>query len=500
MLNNKNVSITVSGLSPYSQYSYEFNSIDANWPTVVTPSSGVFFTNNLSFKTIKTRVHFCENTGLCPSGAQNVFDYSITECLSNPINLYSNMSLSLKEYGTNNILINDTVEVLCEDCLPKIAISIPTAVSLSSSNSQNISVSISGLVPKQLYNYRFIGLDANWPVLLSKPSGQFLTKDSTETVVTNITFCPTSGICQDAQKTPLVYNLDNSCIAGTTSQYATIQFELTPVSCNTERRFTDPLTVTCLNCLPQLSITSPSNIVLGTTNKNIYSLQNNVSGLRPNEIYSYEYLTNSSNWPTVIIPSTGSFVATERSQTISSRIMFCSPQSLCPTGTNGLVPYHLDDYASQKLKENVLSTTIQLKVTPETCDIPAKIGKPFTLSCSGCLPSFSYASINFADTPELLLPSGCCSGVRAITVDVSGAVPGDKYSYLFDSVSDNVSFSPSTGTVYFGSNGVGAMNSILTSTLLESQQVVINCTLQHSDTNIGTIDFLTVKCDGSCVH
>ena len=173
--------------------------------------------------------------------------------------------------------------------------------------------------------------------------------------------------------------------------------------------------------------------------------------------------------------------------------------SIISSNTTSLVPYSFDDNASKILKENVLNTTIKLKVTPETCDIPDKTSLPFTLSCSGCLPSFSYATINFADTPQITLDSGCCSGVRAITVSVSGAVPGDKYNYRFDSASTNVNFSPTTGVIYFGANGNGAINTVLGVDLVESQQVIINCVLQHDDTDIETIDFLAVKCDGTCV-
>jgi hypothetical protein len=200
-----------------------------------------------------------------------------------------------------------------------------------------------------------------------------------------------------------------------------------------------------------------------------------------------------------MIPLTGSFIATGRTQTLSSKMMFCSPKSICPSGTEGLLSYAFDDSASKILKENVLSTTIKLKVNPETCDTPDKTSTPFTLSCSGCLPSFSYATINFADTPEITLDSGCCSGVRAITVGVSGAVPGDKYNYRFDSASSDVNFSPTTGVIYFGANGNGAINTVLGVSLIESQQVIVNCVLQHDDTDIETIDFLAVKCDGTCV-
>ena len=409
------------------------------------------------------------------------------------------MAFSLKEYGTNDVVFDDIIEVVCEDCLPKINITMPTAATITSNNTYTIAASVSGLVPKQTYSYRFIGTEANWPSTLSKTSGQFVAKDATETLLTDLTFCPTSGMCNNANKTIGNYSLDNNCIFGSTFQYSRVKFELTPITCNIGTIFTDILNVTCADCLPKITVTVPNNAVLKTANTNRYDLTSVLSGLRTNETYSYEYITDASNWPTVMTPTTGSFTATGRTHNLSSKMMFCSPKSICPSGTEGLLPYSLDDNASKILKENILNTTIKLKVTPETCDIPDKTSLPFTLSCSGCLPSFSYATINFADTPEITLDSGCCSGVRAITVGVSGAVPGDKYNYRFDSASDNVNFSPTTGVIYFGANGNGAINTVLGVDLVESQQIIINCVLQHDDTDIETIDFLAVKCDGTCV-
>jgi hypothetical protein len=114
------------------------------------------------------------------------------------------------------------------------------------------------------------------------------------------------------------------------------------------------------------------------------------------------------------------------------------------------------------------------------------------------LPCFSYSSLNFADSPELSLSGACCTGLKAITVNVTGAVPGDAYSYAFDSESSAVSFTPATGMTYFGANGVGTLNTVMTTDLVDSQQIVINCELTHVDTQIKTVDFLAVKCSGLC--
>jgi hypothetical protein len=498
MTNTKTASITVSGLVPNSKYSYEFIGAGANWPATLSQATGLISTNNSTVKTIKTNVHFCVSTGVCPSGSAGVLDYSLDSCPFDADSLYSNLNFILKDYSTNEELYNDIIEVNCSGCLPKIGISFPTSVSLNTDNTYTMTAVVSGISPKEVYNYSFSPISANWPTTLANPTGSFLAKDSSETVSCEIVFCPVTGMCETAGRTISPYTLDNNCINGSTNQFANIRFTVTPVTCGNDAVFSDVLSVICSDCLPRLTITNATGVTLSSPNTNIYSLDHVVSGLRIDEEYSYVYEGGNSNWPTVITPVSGSFIATSRTKTLPARLMFCSPTSICPSGTPGLFDYELDSYAEKLLKQNVLSTSLSLTVTPLSCDIPEKTGPEFTLNCSGCLPSFSYSTLKFADTPELSLNGSCCTGLKSVTVNVSGAVPGDEYIYEFDSASTNVAFSPTSGYVYFGSTGVGYINSIMSVNLVDSQQIVVNCSLTHNDTQIKTIDFLAVKCSGAC--
>ena len=498
MTNTKIATITVSGLVLNSKYKYEFVGAGANWPTVLSNPTGVFSTNNSLVKTIKTNVHFCTSTGICPSNEATVLDYDINQCRSDPINLYSNLNFILKDYETDQEIYNDIVEVTCSGCVPKVSLSTATSIGITNNNIYQISVGVTGLSPKQSYNYSFTPLSANWPTTLSTVTGSFLAKDDYEIVTSDITFCPTTGMCQTAGKTVSSYTLDNNCINGTTNPNARVRFTLTPTTCANDAVYTDPISITCNNCLPRLTITGPTDILLSSTNNNLYTLTHNISGLRLNESYSYAYSGIRSNWPTILSPSSGSFVATGVIHPVSTKLMFCSPKSICPSGTTGLLDYTLDSYAQKLLKQNVLSTSLQLTVTPQSCEIPAKTSSPLVLNCSGCLPSFSYAGLNFEGSPELSLTGACCTGLKSVSVSVSGAVPGDEYTYLFDSVSNKVDFSPSSGYVYFNNNGAGFINTIMSVDLVDSQQVVVNCELTHSDTQIKAIDFLAIKCSGAC--
>jgi hypothetical protein len=499
MTNIKTTTISVTGLMPYTKYVYAFTGIGANWPTFLSNPSGVFSTNNSTGKTIKTNVTFCLSTGICPSGSDGVLDYSINQCRNTSTSLYSNLNLVLKEYDTQEEIFNDNIEVNCLDCLPKIGVSSPFAVTISSSNNYPIAISATGLIAKQTYNYTFSHIDANWPTTFATSSGTFLAKDSTETILSTLTFCPNTGVCENAGQTVEPYTLDNNCVLGNTNPFSKFKFVLSPTSCSLDSVETDPITVTCSNCLPRVSISSPANATLAANGNNLYTLNHTLTGLRQNENYSYVYNGLSSNWPTIITPVSGSFTASGATHSLSARMMFCYPKNICPSGTEGLFDYSLDTLPEKLLKSNLLSTSLTLTVSPESCEIPSKTSNVFTLNCSGCLPCFSYSSINFADTPELNLSSVCCTGMKTITVDVNGAVPGDAYSYKFDSESNAISFMPSTGLIYFGANGAGEINTIMTTQLIGAQQAVINCELTHVDSLIKTMDFLSVKCSGECI-
>jgi hypothetical protein len=272
---------------------------------------------------------------------------------------------------------------------------------------------------------------------------------------------------------------------------------VSPVTCDQEAAI-DTTTIICNNCLPEIGISAIDEVTLSTPNNNLYTLTHNLSGLIEDQQYSYSYQGIESNWPTIISPLSGSFTARNPSQTLESQLMFCYPQNLCPSGTNGLFDYTIDNRAQKMLKKNLLSTRLQLTVSPDNCGLPSTTSDVFTLNCSGCLPAFSYSSINFTDTPELALAGPCCTGMKAISVDVSGTVPGDKYSYVFDSASSQVSFTPTSGVVYFGGDGNGSLNTVMNIDLIESQQIVISCSLTHYNSDITTMDFLAVKCSGAC--
>jgi len=504
---NIDISSSISGLMPYEKYDYKFEGMGGNWPAIITPISGSIRPFSTEAK-IEATVHFCKTKTSC-TGSVGLLPYNTgIDDLSK--DLYTSIRLGIKPELFNYTLYSDIETIKCSGCLnsTKVNFISPTSgnnfstiteVSLTGTNIYRLRAYATGLVPKQEYDYSFNVLSSNWPSIFRDASGTFIANNDNETITCDLTFCPVTGMCEVAGKTVSPYSLDNDCIRGLTPPFAKVQLNLSNSCCDNENYSTDPLIVNCINCLPRLSISGPTNISLNTNNNNIYTLIHNISGLRVNENYSYVYEGIESNWPTIISPISGSFVASGVVQNLSTKLMFCYPQNICPSGTPGLINYTIDSFSQKLLKQNVLSTSLKLKVTPESCDIPEKTSVPFVLNCSGCLPAFSYSSIKFDDTPELTLSSACCTGLKSITLNVDNAVPGDEYIYLFDSLSDSVEFAPQSGYAYFDNTGAGYINTIMSSNLIPSQQIIVNCQLTHVPTSIKTIDFLAVKCSGACL-
>jgi hypothetical protein len=183
-------------------------------------------------------------------------------------------------------------------------------------------------------------------------------------------------------------------------------------------------------------------------------------------------------------------------QTISTQLMFCYPSGNCPSGTQNLLPYSLDTLAEKDFNQKKLYTNLKLKLTSECGEIIAS--KQGIIECDDCLPCIKYASALFSGSPLIELPSGCCQGQKFLSVNINNAIPGDRYTYSFSSTPSTgtvfLVFSPSTGEIYFGSGGVGKVNTIMSTNLTDYAQTLLTFELIHSNTNIKTYDSIGLVC------
>ena len=157
----------------------------------------------------------------------------------------------------------------------------------------------------------------------------------------------------------------------------------------------------------------------------------------------------------------------------------------------------MDSRFKRQFVQDQISTTFDLVIT-SLSDNTVYVSEPTTVRCQNCLASASgtYHDITFS-VSELALNSNCCSGSTSIIAVATGVVPGDDYKYVFSCTNTGVVFTPSSGTVYFGKNASGNINTIATHSLTNLEKCVVQVSLTHNDTSITAIDFLTVKC-GSC--
>jgi hypothetical protein len=511
--------VYIDGLSMGETYSYEIIEQDSTWPTYLSPMTGqITSLSNVLPSVLDFDVRFCNSTGLCPSGSPNILDYNPSNTsgcnygsLKNPIK-QSSFKLQITPQSYNgDVVLSDLVKVRCVDCLPKINISLDPAENVdiinnsitvaNGTNTHSFASSVSGLIIGQEYSYLFSSTEANWPVVALPVSGSFIAKANTKNIVSTLKFCHTTGSCPSSGVNILDYELTSSCPYGQVSDsnpFAKLNLKIVQESCGGDVSGSQDFTLNCDKCLNPLISVDPSQIT-ALTDRNTGILPVSVIGLKPLETYSYAFSGIDSNWPTVISPATGSFKSTRLgllpyNSPLVSRYYFCSPTGLCPAGTPGLINYDLDSYLDQKIQNNFLYTKVKLIITDSSCDTVQTASEEILLSCTNCLPKISYANIAFGggNGNEIVLPTGCCSGVKALSVNVTNAIPGEKYSYAF-SGSYVGSFYPVTGSAYFN-NGVGVINTLGTIDIAPSGQSLISCVLTHNATNVSSLDFMAITC------
>lgn len=110
------ISAEVSGLSPNTSYSYSFSGLGANWPSKISPLSGVL--NPVSTTdTIDAMFSFYATTGNYP----NVLPFDLDADLDSSYvrnNIYSILELKLTPSNSDCSVISDRITVRCSGCVP----------------------------------------------------------------------------------------------------------------------------------------------------------------------------------------------------------------------------------------------------------------------------------------------------------------------------------------------------------------------------------------------
>jgi len=499
MTNNFYISIPISGLIRTENYSYNIVGVGGNWPAIASPSSGSFVASSRS-SSISTMISFLPTTGF---NNDNSLDYNLTLCGYENKDLYTNVMAEISSTSDNTTILSQPVLVRCSGCLPQIAVSISGCGAesceqyyLENENIFNLVSNISGLEPNTKYKYNIKSDGSNWPVIMITPSGgDFQPTSNTYQLQHKLMFCPYSNdLCGDN-----VLNYDLTQCFNRNNLYCNLQLSISPEYCEEEKFFSNNILVNCKDCLPKTNISLPSKILL--TSSNIVSITGSLSGLIPNTVYNYNFASSDSNWPAILKPIRGTFVASDSVENIVVKFGFCYPSGNCNGPIEGLLPYSIDSLALRDFNENKLYNRLILQVDTFCGD--SLFSNDCLIECENCLPCIKYANAIFDDSPTIILENSCCQGQKLIKVNINNAIPGEKYTYKFNYSNslgfDFVQFNPATGEVYFGSGGNGSVSTICAVNLSNFSQSLIDFELTHYNTNSKVSDTVGLICNtGSC--
>jgi len=367
--------INASGLKPYSEYFYSFNNVNSNHLVGLKQLSGVVKTKNNTSATIANSLIFCESSGYCNSYFTN--GSANTDVCNNL--LFADFDVELNSSCLSQPVVSDKIHVECDNCLPVVSINTPPKAILTapSGNVRNFNVAVTGLKPYSEYFYSFNNVNSNHLVGLKQLSGVVKTKNNTSATIANsLIFCESSGYCNSyftngSANTDVCNNL----------LFADFDVELNS-SCLSQPVVSDKIHVECDNCLPKISISWP-NDTINLKSTNLVTITGNISGLKPNNFYSY-YFNGNSTWPLYVDNISGNLISTNNlgTATVSSKILFCSPSGICKENDN-VLPYSIK---TKLLNDSIKNGKLRLYIKSLSCNDIEYVSPELTINCDECLP------------------------------------------------------------------------------------------------------------------
>lgn len=294
------------------------------------------------------------------------------------------------------------------------------------SNNIKFSIPLSGLFKREVYTYAVRGLGGNWPAVVSPLSGSFEAKGKTETLNGMISFCPSTGLCPASNPSVLPYSLQ-TCGYENSHLYTNVAVDLTSTSDNVTTRSSSVLVECTGSCLPEVDImfSGRNDYTLEGPGNNTYEFTSALSGLQANSTYDYSIISLGGNWPAVMLtPITGSFRPHHDTYTMDHKLKFCPSIALCPSSTRGYLSYS----SGQCFSDNDLSMSIQLRVTPRSCNNEQFFSNQLTVYCKDCLPKPKLI------TPATIALSSPGNNITTFNSVVTGLIPGQTYNFSYTSI------------------------------------------------------------------
>lgn len=250
----------ISGLQPYEDYSYTINGVSSNWPCTISPKNGVLkpSDHNIELDCVLT---FCSSQSACEN-SENLLEYDLDSHGISLNNLYSIINLEISPLSyTGESIISDNYGIHCNDCLPRLTVSLPQlGILTNNTSSDNIApvagdnrfytfeAVVSGLEPNQSYYYSYRGLGSNWPTVIMTPmSGVIKAVSNVSKIKTTVSFCVNSGVCPPGTKGLL--NYVGSSTFDKNNLFTSIDLSVYKTGNSSDPTISDPLTVYCQDCL-----------------------------------------------------------------------------------------------------------------------------------------------------------------------------------------------------------------------------------------------------------
>jgi hypothetical protein len=205
---------------------------------------------------------------------------------------------------------------------------------------QDHSFEIDNLILHEKYSYVINVLHSDLPITISNRTGDFTAYDTEKSIRYNISFCPSFVEC-------------NTSDSGYVDSTHTDQNLSNVVSCDLELVITMSYTnivvgtvqkhITCNisnNSLPKIDSLSYSHL-----NNDLTQISSVMMNLLPTKQYNYLLSANEGNRSFISIPISGSVTTDSNgSATVLSVLYRCPTESVCPSGTTGLLSNSRNTY------------------------------------------------------------------------------------------------------------------------------------------------------------
>jgi hypothetical protein len=285
-----------------------------------------------------------------------------------------------------------------------------------------IDVSVDGLDDKEQYNFIFNNRGGNWPVKIMPRSGVFYPPQLNSYAY----FCPSAASCSPSDPS-VFYNIPTTNLKQTTlsvdntTLYTVLDLVITN-SNNNNVVYSRSCLVECDTCLPNIDISAP-DVTLNASTKNANNIPITISGLIPNQEYTYKFEGIDGNWPISILPSSGTIQSTKETYILSSLASFCNSSDNCQKSQSDILKYQ---QSNQCYAGDELYGKIKLTITPiDISALQTKTQTSFSIVCDNCLtkPTVSL--------PNSVTLTSSTTSKTTVSATLSNLKAGEKYSYRF---------------------------------------------------------------------